>query len=69
MLIGLGQAAVENLDIGFPPSMDYDSRLCTPLSAPIQSVSTAPFMLLITLTLEKPSGIPPGTYRCSLRRF
>lgn len=55
-----------NLDIGFSPSVDYDSHLCTPLSASIQSVSTAPFILLITLTLGKP-GIPPGTYRCSLR--
>lgn len=56
-----------NLDIGFSPSVGYDFHLCTPLKASIQSVSTAPFILLITLTLGKPSGIPPGTYRCSLR--
>lgn len=49
---------LRNLDIGFNPSMDYDSHSCTPLKASIQFFSTALFILLISLTL--------GAYRKTL---
>lgn len=49
---------LRNLDIGFNPSMDYESHSCTPLKASIQFFSTALFILLISLTL--------GLYRKTL---
>lgn len=57
----MARLQLRNLDIGFSPSMDYESHWCAPLKASTQFASTALFIFLIPLTL--------GTHRKTLWDF